>query len=141
MQRPNDARARPSSLLKRDDDYTTIFSSGQPIELYLVAAKLIKTAQSYLRGRDDLQPKDKNNIVFYVAMYAASRLTGKARPTVKELSGIAPEKIDAATIEASVKVVEEEYIALGASDVVAKGSGLVAKLLERRRTEEYPTKK
>jgi hypothetical protein len=74
-------------------------------------------------------------------MYAASKLAGKAKPAVKELSNISPEKIDSAAIETSVKAVEEEYVALGASDVVAKGSGLVAKLIERRLAEEYPTKK
>jgi hypothetical protein len=72
MQRPDDARARPSSLLKRDDDYAKIFNPEHPIELYLVAGKLVKAVQSYLRAREDLQPKDKNNLLFYATMYAAS---------------------------------------------------------------------
>lgn len=141
MQRPDSARARPSSLLKRDEDYAKIFSSDHPIELYLVAAKLVKAVQSYLRGRDDIQPKDKNNVLFYVAMYVASRLTGRAHPTVEQLAKIKPEKIGAAAIEESVKIVLEEYVALGASDVVAKGPGLLTKLTERRLEEEYPSKK
>lgn len=141
MQRPDNARARPSSLLKRDEDYTKIFSTEYPIEIYHVAAKLIKAIQSYLRGRDDLQPKDKNNIIFYVAMYVASRLTGKAKPNITELAKINPEKIDLPAIEQSVKIVLDEYIALGASDAVAKGSNLQTKLIARRLEEEYPSKK
>ncbi|WP_298884946.1 AIPR family protein [uncultured Bradyrhizobium sp.] len=139
MQRPDNARARPSSLLKRDEDYAKIFSSEYPIELYYIAAKLIKAIQSYLRGRDDLQPKDKNNILFYVAMYVASRLAGKAKPSVDELARIHPERIDQVGIEESVKIVYDEYAALGASDAVAKGSNLQPRLIERRLAEEYPT--
>jgi hypothetical protein len=44
-------------------------------------------------------------------------------------------------VEESVKIVQEEYVALGATDVVAKGSNLVANLIERRLKEEYPTKR
>nr|WP_249810281.1 AIPR family protein [Bradyrhizobium sp. 157] len=141
MQRPDNARARPSSLLKRDEDYARIFSPEHPIELYLVASKLIKAVQSYLRGRDDLQPKDKNNILFYVAMYVASRLSGKAKPNIQELGRINPDKVDLTAIEESVKIVLAEYSALGASDAVAKGSVLQAKLIERRLAEEYPAKR
>lgn len=52
MQRPDDARARPSSLLKRDDDYAKIFSPEHPIELYLVAGKLIKAVLLAMRSYD-----------------------------------------------------------------------------------------
>lgn len=141
MQRPDNARARPSSLLKRDEDYARIFSSEHPIELYLVAAKLIKAVQSYLRGREDLQPKDKNNILFYVTMYVASRLSGKAKPNIQELAKINPEKIDLAAIEDCVTIVLAEYVNLGGSDAVAKGTALQTKLIDLRLAEEYPSKK
>jgi hypothetical protein len=137
MQRPDDARARPSSLLKRDDDYAKIFSPEHPIELYLVAGKLIKAVQSYLRARDDLQPKDKNNLLFYAAMYAASKLTGKSHPSTKDIAKIKPEDIRLAVIEESVKTVQADYKTLGASDVVAKGSALLTQL-KKRLEKEYP---
>ena len=34
--RPNDARARPSTLLKRDEDYERVFSSSYPLESFMV---------------------------------------------------------------------------------------------------------
>jgi hypothetical protein len=140
MQRPDDARARPSSLLKRDEDYTRIFSPSHPIELYLVAAKLIKATQSYLRMREDLQPKDRNNLLFYAAMYAASRLTSKAHPSTSELAMIKPEDIQSKVIEESVKAVEADYMALGATDLVAKGTALLTHL-RKRLEKEYPARK
>ena len=53
-------------------------------------------------------------------MYAASKLAKKAKPNVQELAKIDPANIDLATIEESVKIVLAEYVALGASDVVAR---------------------
>ena len=38
LQRPDDARARPSSLLKKDDDYSSVFSTSIPIGVYRVCA-------------------------------------------------------------------------------------------------------
>jgi hypothetical protein len=135
MQRPDDARARPSSLLKRDEDYEKIFNSEHPIELYLAAGKLIKAVHSFLRGMGDLQPKDKNNLLFYVAMYVACRLTDKAHPTKNDLAEIKPEAIDSTMIEECVKIVRPEYESLGASDKVAKGSALLAQLQKRLEAE------
>ena len=106
MQRPDDARARPSSLLKRDEDYAKIFSPDHPIELYLVAAKLVKSIHSYLRRAEDISPKDKNNLLFYVAMHAASKLAGQRRPSNKELAKIQPTDITEAILEESVKTVK-----------------------------------
>lgn len=139
MQRPDDARARPSSLLKRDDDYEKIFNSDHPVELYLVAGKLIKAVHSFLRGMDDLQPKDKNNLLFYVAMYVACRLTTKAHPTKKDLAAIKPEEISNEIIEECVKIVRSEYESFGASDKVAKGSALLAQL-QKKLEVDYPGK-
>src|SRR5690606_11118980 len=40
LRRPNDARARPSSLLKSEDDYQAVFSDAYPIAVYKVCAEL-----------------------------------------------------------------------------------------------------
>jgi AIPR protein len=128
MQRPDDARARPSSLLKRDDDYAKIFNPEHPIELFLLAGSLVKAVQSNLRSRDDLQPKDRNNLLFYIVMHVAACLAGKARPSVKELSTIKVEEITARIIDGSFKSVKARYDALGASDAVAKGTQLLLEI-------------
>ena len=139
MQRPDDARARPSSQLKRDDDYAKIFSPDHPIELYLVAGKLIKAVQSYLRAQEDLR-KDKNNLRFYAAMHAASKLTGKANPLTKDLAKIKPEDIQQPMIEESVTTVRADYRSRWMQPLLAKATGLLAQLKERLE-KEYPSQK
>jgi len=128
LQRPGDARARPSSLLKKDEDYKLLFSVDHPIEIYLVAAKIIKTVQSYLRSRDDLAPKDRTNLLFYIALHTCACLTGKATPTVSDIAAIKPDALTAKVIEASISIVQPLYESLGGSDQVAKGPILLSEL-------------
>lgn len=129
LHRPNDARARPSSLLKKDEDYTKIFDVRYPIELYLTAAKLIKLVEANLRAREELQPKDRNNLLFYVAMHAASALTGKRDPNASNLAAVKSDQITDKLIDESVRTVSAAYQKLGASDQTAKGTKLLETLL------------
>jgi len=128
MQRPNDARARPSSLISKDDDYNQIFDSSHPVELFRNAATLIKAAQSKLRSRDDLLPKDRNNLLFYVAMLAACLATKKPVPDVKDLAAISTADITDEIIERSIEEVKKIYDGLGGTDQVAKGTIFVTEL-------------
>lgn len=43
LSRPDNSRARPSSLLKRDEDYKRIFSTATSLEVYLWLAQSQKT--------------------------------------------------------------------------------------------------
>ena len=42
LQRPNDARARPSSLIKDDAIYGQIFNDGFPVKVYVVSGEMKK---------------------------------------------------------------------------------------------------
>ncbi len=128
LQRPDDARARPSSLIKKDEDYIQIFSPDFPIAIYLVAAKITKTTHSYLRSRDDLAPKDRTNLLFYIAMVVSAVLTQKAVPKIKDLAALDPTKIDWATAQEGAAIVEPIYKSLGGNDQVSKGPNLLAAL-------------
>lgn len=128
LHRPDSARARPSSLLKKDSEYKLLFSSNQPIEIFLLAAKIIKAVQSYLRSLEDLAPKDRTNLLFYVAMHASASLTGKALPSIKDLLTITPDALTPDVLQNSLSIAKKLYDDLGASDQVAKGPNLLAAL-------------
>jgi hypothetical protein len=73
LQRPDSARARPSSLLKEEDDYKRVFSEDHPIQLYAACALIIKRTDAFLRSDGvGLKKEDLTNLRFYVAMCAAS---------------------------------------------------------------------
>jgi len=128
LHRPDSARARPSSLLKKDEDYKLLFSGDHPIEIYLLAAKIIKAVQSHLRSLENLAPKDRTNLLFYVAMHASASLAGKALPSIKDLLTIKPDVLTTEVLQRSLDVTKHLYDDLGASDQVAKGPHLLTNL-------------
>lgn len=128
LQRPDDARARPSSLIKKDEDYSRLFSANYPIQLYFVAAKLVKRTQDRLRQRADLGSRDKNNLLFYAAMHAAADLAGSGNPTIEQIAAIAIDSITNEALDGSINLVSAIYKDLGATDQVAKGSAMTARL-------------
>ncbi|APR37439.1 AIPR family protein [Paraburkholderia sp. SOS3] len=130
LQRPDDARARPSSLLKKDEDYAKVFSTAMPIGLYRVAAVIVKRVFSALRARADLDAQGRNNLLFYVSMRVAAVAAGLAEPDPADVASIDTSSIDDVDIAKSVDIVKCMFDALGGDDQVAKGSQLVAKLKE-----------
>jgi hypothetical protein len=124
--RPDDARARPSSLIKDDKTYLELFSEDMPIHLYSVAGVLIKRVEAYLKTLTALTAQDRNNLRFYVATYIAWMLTGGVNPTADDLSKIDPAEITDDLLRESANVVSIEYAKLGGTDQVAKGPALKA---------------
>lgn len=132
-QRPDTARARPSSLLKRDDDYKLVYNNTYPIEIYYVCIELVRRVESYLKANvPELETKDRNNLRYYIAMHAAAKAHGVAKIRPSSLGKLDLSKIGGSEIAASVAEVRREYESLGASDKLAKGpdllSAVVAKL-------------
>lgn len=125
LQRPDDARARPSTLIKKDEDYDSIFDESFPIQIFLVAARLVKVAHATLRAESDLSPKDRNNLLFYVIMNAASILSVSAKPNSAAIATIDLAAITPALMQSSIGQVAPLYRALGASDQVAKGKEML----------------
>ncbi|MDH6302354.1 hypothetical protein M2128_001275 [Polynucleobacter sphagniphilus] len=126
--RPDDARARPSSLIKHDEDYEKIFNTDLPIKIYLFAAKLVKACQAYLRSREDLDPKDRNNLLFYILVYVTSSLTNKGVPTSSDIELIDLSNITEALIKSGLVEVEAIYTSLGANEKIAKGPQMLEAL-------------
>lgn len=130
LHRPNDARARPSSLLKDDEMYGRVFSSKHPLDLYLKAAQLMRRVETFLRGEDvDLTRTDQNNVRFYVAMLVAWRALAKKYPKIGDYAQLNVEAIGDKDLERGLRSVLRPYRALGSSDQVAKGTALASRVL------------
>lgn len=135
LQRPDNARARPSSLLKRDEDYLALFSVEHPIKMYYFCTTLMRRVEEHLRSKGTLEQKDRSNIKFHIAMYTALLAAGKGNLSKSELAGMLAQDIDNTILDASTENVLEIYKILGASDQVAKGPEFLAEIkkdIERR---------
>lgn len=134
LQRPDTARARPSTLLKRDEEYERIFNVKHPIQLYLVITQLMKRVESFLKEQD-LETKHRTNIRFYVAFSTVVHIVEKITPAIKQISEIKVEDIPNEKIQTSYILVKALFDNLGASDQIAKGTELLEKLNERHREQ------
>ena len=127
LQKPDTARGRPSSLLKKDTDYSKVYSEELPIHLYYVCAEAMRRVESFLKSPEaGLDSKDRNNLRFYVVMHSVVSLVGKSKPSPTELADLDVAKLDNTTLRTSLDLVKQEYAALGGNDQVAKGSSLLS---------------
>ena len=87
LSRPDNSRARPSSLLKRDEDYQKIFSDKIPLTTYLWLAKAQKAVDSFLSSEAaGIATHERTNLRFHLAMLAATRLVDSRVYAPQQLS-------------------------------------------------------
>lgn len=128
LQRPNDARARPSSLIKDDSEYGRIFNEYFPIDLYVVAGEMKKIADSALRSIEGLESGDRNNLLYYVLTRLAVSLSNKVSPSPSDIASIDKGSISLEKCLSAFSEVEPLYKSLGGDERVAKGRDLVNKV-------------
>jgi hypothetical protein len=139
LSEPDNSRARPSSLLKRDDEYNKIFSADIPVKIYLWLAQSQKAVDAFLLSEGaQATAQERTNLKFHLAMVAAARLVGSRVYAPGQLRKVvdAGTPITAADLPDCWAVVRESFAKrvsdLGdAPDKVAKGPEFVDFLLDR----------
>jgi hypothetical protein len=127
LRRPDTARARPSSLIKRDEEYLRLFSPDYPVQIYRASAELLKQTERFLSEHADaLASADRNNLKFYVAMAVSQVSSQSSAPTPQEIASRAGIPAAPEQLEAAYEIVKAEYQSLGGTDQVAKGADLLA---------------
>ena len=131
LRRPDTARARPSSLLKTDEDYGRVFNSSYPINLYYVCVEAMRRVENRLKSPDlNVAAKDRNNLRFYVAMHAVAGVSNSPQPAPQGIANFDITRLDQTAVQESLDLVQAEYSARGSDDQVAKGPSLLRALLQ-----------
>ncbi|MDO8864145.1 AIPR family protein [Haliea sp. E1-2-M8] len=131
--KPDTARARPSTLVNSDLEYQRIFSLDKPIDIYLKVVQIMKSVEAFLKPENceiQLERKTITNIKYYVAMIASIKLAGGSHGVEKRLAELPNVEISGEILKEALQQALEEFNDLGATDQVAKGSVLVARLLK-----------
>lgn len=132
LRRPNDARARPSSLLKSDDQYRKVFSEQHPIRLYLICALIMRKVDEFVYLHKSIDRKDATNLRYYVAMLASIELTKHPQPKASQVAQMDVDSLSDGVIEKLLNEVNTVYKQMGAKDQIAKGPDLVKTLVSAR---------
>lgn len=114
LSRPNDARARPTTLLNNPADYAEIFNPQVDLDVYLWIAStqrhidslLVNEAEQYLR----------TNLRFHVSCYLVTKLLGFRTYGPRQLRDIAASPLKTASDEVFNAVQTLERIAYGMAD-------------------------
>ncbi|CUH82526.1 AIPR family protein [Tropicibacter naphthalenivorans] len=117
---PDNARARPSSIIKVDSVYTSIFTEDYPLDAYFVAADTIKRVEVELKKKPELVSKDRNNIRFYVLYWVIAMAAHSLSLTPQRVANLRGNISDGA-INKAIDEVWLMFQGEGASDQVAKG--------------------
>jgi hypothetical protein len=123
LRRPNDARARPSSLLKDDKDYASVFNEDYLIDVYLACARVIRAVEEFLKEPEaQAEPRDRNNLRFYVALAAVQIALADGAPRADRVRTLGTQAIPRGALVHATQAVKAEYEGLGGGDTVAKGA-------------------
>lgn len=128
LQKPNYARARPSTLLTQDDTYNALYIENQNLDVFYHAAKLGRIIELCLKKSNVYSQAQKNDILFYVIYYAVAQKLGKVQipaSDIKELDLAL--YTDEYILEIAAQVFTE-YNRLGGDGKVAKGAELIVAL-------------
>ena len=83
LREPYSARAKPSSLIKKDSDYRRVFSEQTRLEAYLFCAQTMRKLDQFIRAGSDLyndSDHDRHELVslkWHLATVLMMRLVGK----------------------------------------------------------------
>lgn len=129
LQKPNYARARPSTLLTKDDTYEALYVKNTDLDVFYNSAKLGKTVELCLKRSTAYSPAQKNDILFYVVYFSVAKKLGKSVIELVDIKGLDLNVFTDEYITSAASEVFNEYEKLGGNGKVAKGSDLIDALI------------
>lgn len=140
LREPHNARSKPSSLIKRDDDYKRVFNEMLSLDTYLYCAKILKQIEVFIRSNaEEHTLHDKSNLKYHFAMLLIFQLLKKTSYNFSELEALARKEpeISTETLKPALSEVirlAKEYAAINGNqpiNTVAKSKSFVTNMTEK----------
>ena len=131
QQKPDYARARPSTIIKKNPDYDEIFNSTIPIELYYKLVFIQQSVELALKNYNNskLKRPQIGDIKFHVTMYVVGKLTNKIKPKAIDIANI---DLETLTEDIKIEAIDNTFIvydSMGGTNGVAKGKEFVQEVI------------
>ncbi|WP_291908799.1 AIPR family protein [Chitinophaga sp. CB10] len=120
LARPDDARARPSSILTDQTDYERVFSVAIPLSLYYAVLQIMEKIEVFFAA-STLSANEKTNLRYYLALYSVC-LSQEVAILNDEAILKAANKLTESDIAASLSRIKPIYELAGGDDNAAKGT-------------------
>lgn len=134
LQRPDTARARPSTLLENDDSYEKLFHENTTLKTYFVVGEWGRKVEDRLKEIKKYEAAENSDIKFYVLYYAACVKVCSLYPSNKKIELIDSHDLPVSDIDSAISACYDTYKELGGNDKVAKGSDYLDKIKEKLKT-------
>ena len=146
--RPDNARARPTTLLNKRTDYEVIFDPKLPLNVYLWVASVQRRVDALLLGVEEASEASvRTNTKFYVSCYLVTKAFGAEIFNPRQLIELAetPLETDSSDVGSAVEVVLTELNAVAAANTwqperASKSHQLVDAVIERALTAASASK-
>ena len=131
LQKPDYARARPSTILVNDDHYKKLYIDNDNLLVFYNAAIVGRKVNTFLKSTVEYTNVVRGDILFYVVFYVTAKLVGKTVIESNDLAGIDINLINDDLIKFSSKVIHEIYFELGGTSKIAKGPKLIKDVISK----------
>jgi len=129
QQKPDYARARPSTLIKNSSDYEAIFNEKIPIELYYKLIVIHLRVENALKNfNPKLTRSQIGDIRFHVSMYVVCRMTTKLSPLAKDIAELDISSITDDLLNEAIENTSIVYDTMGGTNAIAKGREFVSEI-------------
>ncbi len=138
LRRPNDARARPSSLLKEDTNYNSIFADHS-MSLYPKCIQILKRVELFfLNEHPNIPSLEVNDYKFHLAMYSSLLLANNPQANERDILALNMEDFTNEFLNQCFEVVQQVFESLGVgSHYGSSDSKGVTDLLKRLEQATY----
>lgn len=131
LQRPDSARARPSTLLEDDDSYGRLFHQNNSLNTYYTASSWGRGIELRLKETRKYETSEISDIKFYVLYYVTCTTLNTLYPNSAGFDSLEDNDLSTTVIDAGADICYNLYRELGGNDKVAKGSFFLEKLKEK----------
>ncbi len=128
LQKPDFARARPSTLLEDNTSYRKLYNKNNNVNAYYIASFIGKKVERFLKEKQSIELTEKNNLKFYIIYAVAALVSNNIYPGFKALSEIKIEDVSDKILGDAYTKVLDTYQELGGGDQLAKGKSLIERL-------------
>lgn len=136
MQKPDFARARPSTLLEDDESYSKLFHKNNELNTYYLVALWGRKIEGHLKGLKKFTATEITDIKFYILYCSTCLITGSLYPSNNKIARLKADSLTQEAMNYSVSTVYDLYKKLGGNDKIAKGPKLIEAVKAKLRDEK-----